>query len=126
VAGASAFSCPLALGRAAEPEPDIAIVPGTPRDARGTHPSTAALVVEVTDRSLGLDRELKAEVYARAAIADYWIVDLVNRVVEIHRDPISGARPPWRYRSVSVIRPGEHLAPLAAPTSTIAVNDLLR
>ena len=57
---------PLALDDASEPEPDIAVVAGEPRDYLGGHPSTAALVVEVADSSLRLDRRFKAGLYARA------------------------------------------------------------
>ena len=60
---------PVALGEDSEPEPDIAIVHGTPRDSHEGHLGTAALAVEVADWSLRLDREVKAEMYARAGIA---------------------------------------------------------
>src|SRR5437773_1108697 len=60
---------PLALGPDSEPEPDVSVVRGTPRDAPSGHPTTAALVVEIADSSLRLDRGPKAQVYARAGIA---------------------------------------------------------
>jgi hypothetical protein len=60
---------PLALGEHSEPEPDVAVVVGEPEDYIVAHPSTAALVVEVADSSLQLDRRFKASVYARPACA---------------------------------------------------------
>ncbi len=115
---------PLALGHDSEPEPDIAVVRGAARDFLGAHPSTAALVVEVADWSLRLDRGPKAWIYARAQIADYWIVNLADRVVEVHREPRNkGHR--WTYRSLTVARPGEQLTPLATPSARIPVDDLL-
>ena len=55
-----------ALDEDSEPEPDVAVVAGTPREYLSAHPPTAALVVEVADSSLGLDRRLKSALYARA------------------------------------------------------------
>ena len=78
---------PLALDRTSEPEPDIAVVAGSPRDYRDAHPSTALLIVEIADTSLEFDRTKKAALYARAGILDYWIVNLVDEVVEVHGNP---------------------------------------
>jgi len=117
---------PLALGPDSEPEPDVSGVRGTPRDAPSGHPTTAALVVEVADSSLRLDRGPKARVYARAEIADYWIVNLIDRVLEVHRKP-SGPRPggPAAYVVVHTLDADATIAPLAAPQARIAVADLL-
>ena len=116
---------PLALGRASEPEPDVAIVRGHPRDPQDDHPATADLVVEIADASLRLDRRVKARVYARAAISDYWIVNLVDRRVEVYRDPVGVGRRAARYRSVSVVPADERVVPLAEPFVSLAVADLL-
>jgi Uma2 family endonuclease len=77
--------------------------------------------------SLALDRTRKASIYARANIQDYWIVNLVELVVEILRDP-TPLDPPsrgWVYRSVQTLQAGASAAPLAAPVAPIAVADLL-
>jgi Uma2 family endonuclease len=63
---------PVALDDESEPEPDIAVVPGTRRDYGGDHPARPVLVVEVSDSSLRLDRERKGSLYARAGLDDYW------------------------------------------------------
>jgi Uma2 family endonuclease len=115
---------PLGLGRESEPEPDIAVVRGEARDYLADHPATAALVIEVADASLRLDRQIKARIYARASITDYWIVNLVNRVVEVQRDPISAGRRS-RYRDVSTMTEGERIVPLAAPFGSVTVAELL-
>lgn len=117
---------PLALGPDSEPEPDVSVVRGTPRDAPSGHPTTAALVVEVENSSLRLDRGPKARVYARAGIADYWIVNLIDRVLEVHREP-SGPRPGGQsaYAAVHTLDADAIIAPLAAPPARIAVADLL-
>jgi Uma2 family endonuclease len=93
---------PLALGRDSEPDPDIAVVFGSARDAPPGHPTTAALVIEVADASLRVDRGLKARVYARAGIDDYWIVNLVNRTVEVRREPVRQRFHVARYASVQI------------------------
>jgi Uma2 family endonuclease len=118
---------PLALGERSEPEPDVAIVAGRPRDYLAAHPSTAALVVEVADSSLRLDRRFKAAIYAAAGLPEYWIVNLVEGSVEVHRDPQPTADEPdaWNYRTVEILRPPATLASLGAPACRIAVADLL-
>ncbi len=94
-----------------EPEPDLAVVRGSARSRSGRHPTPEeiALVVEVADASLDRDRRSKARVYARAGIAVYWIVNLVDRQVESHEDP-SGPAPEPHYGRRAVHRPGELLA----------------
>jgi Uma2 family endonuclease len=121
------LQAPLALGEHSEPEPDVAVVAGAPLDYLAAHPSTAALVVEVADSSLRLDRRFKAAIYARAGLADYWIVNLVDGVVEVHREPqpTAGDADDWTYRSIDVLRSPAQVTPLAAPRTSIPVADLL-
>jgi len=111
---------PLALGPYSEPEPDVAVVEGTPRRYREAHPSTAVLVVEVADASLQFDRTRKAALYARAGIPDYWIVNLLDGVLEVHRQPEGDA-----YRERLVLPSQERVRPLARPEVEIAVAELL-
>src|SRR5262245_31757075 len=112
---------PIALEPDSEPEPDVSVVAGSPRDTADDHPSRPALVVEVADVSVRFDRGVKARLYARAGIAEYWIVNLIARVVEVHRDP---RRRSARYATVAVVRAGESIQPLAAARA-VAVDDLL-
>jgi len=118
---------PVALTDDSEPEPDIAVTRGTRRDYRDDHPSRPALVVEVAEASLALDREHKGSLYARAGVADYWILNLVDRVLEIHREPREdpAARFGWRYAWTEVLSSGSSTAPLVAPGARISVSDLL-
>jgi Uma2 family endonuclease len=118
---------PLALDDQSEPEPDIAMVTGDPLDYVGGHPATAALVVEVADSSLRLDRRLKSRVYARAGLPELWIANLVEGVLEVHRDPrpSAGSASGWSYRSADVLRPPAEVSPLATPGARIPVADLL-
>jgi Uma2 family endonuclease len=118
---------PIALDSASEPEPDVAIVAGSPRDYRDAHPSTALLIVEVADASLVFDRTTKASLYARAGIADYWLVNLVDEVIEVHRNPqrSTEAPPGWRYAAVERYSSQDRVAPLAQPDHNILVQDLL-
>jgi Uma2 family endonuclease len=121
------LQAPLALDEDSEPEPDVAIVRGAPLDYTGAHPSTAALIVEAADSSLRLDRRFKAALYARARLPDYWIVNLVDGVLEVHREPqlLEDAALGARYRAVEILRPPATVTPLAAPAVTIPVADLL-
>jgi Uma2 family endonuclease len=99
------------------------------RDHRGrvadyatAHPTTALLVVEVAGESLAQDRLTKGPIYAAAGIPEYWIVNLRDRCVEVHRDPIAPKR---RCRDVARLVPGDTLAPLHVPNARIAVADVL-
>lgn len=111
---------PLAVSASSEPQPDLAVVRGTARDYIDQHPVSAVLVVEVSDTSLDYDRTKKSRVYAQAGITDYWIVNLVEGVVEVHRDPGGEG-----YATIVRLGPGEDVSPLAVPGSNVAVGDLL-
>jgi Uma2 family endonuclease len=118
---------PVALDDDSEPEPDVAVVAGEFRDYVSGHPSTSALVVEVAESSLRLDRRVKTGLYARAGLREYWIVNLVDRVLEVYREPQPTADPASGaiYLSVEVLRPPGTVTPLAAPHARIPVADLL-
>src|SRR5207237_2296545 len=109
------------------PEPAIAIVPGRRADYRHAHPARPVLIIEVAESSLGFDRVAKGSLYARAGIVDYWIVNLVDRVLEVYRDPGADVTAPygWRYMSVERFTPPSAAAPLAAPAAPIPVAALL-
>lgn len=111
---------PLAADDYSEPEPDAAVVTGTIRDYRDAHPTSAVLIVEVSDDSLHQDRTVKQRLYARCGIPEYWIVALPDARLEVHRDPGEDG-----YRSVSIHGPGDSVAPQGCPEAQIAVDDLL-
>ena len=118
---------PVALDDESEPEPDVAVAPGGPRDYPITHPSRPVLVVEVAESSLLLDREYKGSLYARAGLADYWILNLVGRVLEVYRQPAPSpsARFGWTYSEVRSLGATDLISPLAAPEARIPVAALL-
>jgi len=118
---------PVALDEDSEPEPDVSVVPGEPRDYRDAHPARPALIVEVALSRLRFDRDHKGSLYARAGIADYWIVNIPDRRVEVYREPIPDGTEPfgWRYGRSIALGPDERVAPLAAPQASILVADLL-
>src|SRR5262249_44944241 len=118
---------PIALDRRSEPEPDIAVVPGGLRDYLTHHPARPVLIVEVAVTSLALDRLRKGSLYARAGIAEYWIVDLVGEALEIYRDPVRApsGQGGWKYSSVRRLRRNAVVTPLAAPRSRIRIAALL-
>lgn len=118
---------PVSLDDESEPEPDLAVVPGRPADYRQAHPACPVLAVEVAESSLAFDRHHKASLYARAGIQDYWILNLVDRVLEVYRDPGPDPSAPcgWRYRSVATLAPPAVVVPLAFTAAQVAVADLL-
>jgi len=109
-----------------DPIPDLAVVPGDPRTMVAT-PTSAVFVLEVSESSLAFDTREKASLYAAAAIADYWVVDVVNRQVLVHRSPVSDATAKYgsSYSSVTALSPGQSLAPLAAPQRAVDPAEIL-
>jgi Uma2 family endonuclease len=118
---------PVALDDESEPEPDVVVAPGSFRDYRHAHPAQPVLLVEVADASLESDREHKGSVYARAQVPEYWIINLVDNILEVYRDPIVDFSAPfgWRYGSISRLGAGDFVRPLAADEARVAVADLL-
>lgn len=83
-------------------EPDVALVRGQPRDyLRGNpDPLQSPLIVEVADSSLSQDRNWKKRIYARAGVTEYWILNLVDRQVEVHTQPSAADVPDYQGRRV--------------------------
>jgi Uma2 family endonuclease len=111
--------CPLTLVDS-EPEPDLCVIRGNRADFRATHPTTAALVIEVAVSSLELDR-VKALIYAEAGVAEYWIVRPVEKLVEIYRSP-----GPAGYAHQSQAGPEEVLECEALPGVRVPLAEVLR
>ena len=117
----------FASGPMSRPEPDVYVVPGSPRDYLRSDPTRPVLIVEVSQSRLRFDRRRKSAIYARAGVLDYWIVNLVDSVVEVRRDPGRLAGPPraWGYASVESFRAPAVITPLAAPDARVGVADVL-
>jgi Uma2 family endonuclease len=113
---------PVRLGRHSEPQPDLALL--APHAHRYRHALPTAgdvlLLVEVADSSVDYDRKVKMPLYARHGVAEVWLVDLVEEVVEVHREPREEG-----YRSVTRHGPGETLAPLRLPALRIPLAEVL-
>jgi Uma2 family endonuclease len=108
---------PFAAGDDSMPEPDLAIV--TAGRHMHAHPDRAFLIIEVADSSLRLDRQEKAEIYARAGVPEYWVVNVAERIIERHAEPAGGT-----YARITPFRRGETLSPLAFPDVELRVDDV--
>lgn len=115
------------IGAENDPGPDAAVVPGEVDDYVSRHPTTAALIVEVAVSSLHTDLNLKPELYAAAKVPEYWVLDVEGRELHIFRDPVAepAGRGPNAYRSHQTLAASESASPLAAPTATVKVEELL-
>jgi Uma2 family endonuclease len=105
-----------------EPEPDAAVT-AQPVTAYADHhpaPADLLLVVEVSDTTLRFDLRNKADLYARAGIREYWVVDLAGRQVFVHRQPAAGG-----YAEITAYSAEERIAPLTRPDDGVRVADLL-
>ena len=109
---------PVRLDGYNDPQPDVALVrPGVRGAPRA---EDVLLVIEVADSSLGFDRRTKLPLYARAGIAEAWLLDLEGDALEVHREP-----GPDGYALVRRCRRGLRVAPAALPDIAVAVEDLL-
>jgi Putative restriction endonuclease len=116
---------PLVLGQTTDPEPDIAVVRGTPGAL--VHPTSAELVVEIADTTLASDVTEMAELYATAGIADYWVLDVDGRQLLVFRDPVPlpAGLGTTAYRTRQTVGETGAIAPLAVPSAAVRVADLL-
>ncbi|MCX6366124.1 MAG: Uma2 family endonuclease [Armatimonadetes bacterium] len=112
---------PIGLSTDGEPEPDLAVVAGEPDDYP-EHPTEqdVLLVMEISDSTLAFDQGLKSEVYAEAGIAEYWILDINARTLEVRREPHGKT-----YRSTHLYDDTQSASPLAKPGAPISVAALL-
>ena len=113
---------PITLSNNTEPEPDVAVVSGGLDDYETKHPSASdvLLLLEVSDKTLSYDRNRKAQIYAEDGIADYWLLNLRARQLEVRRDPQNGV-----YQNQKTYNETESIAPLFAPQTPVLVSDLL-
>ena len=105
-----------------DPESDLVLLRTTRAhftDRRPTGPDIA-LLIEVADSSLLFDTTVKANLYARAGVEDYWVVDVNARRTLVFRDPRGG-----EYRTVSTYHAADSVSPLAAPDALLSLNEIL-
>ena len=104
-----------------EPEPDVCVL-NLPLSELTDNPTPAqiALLIEISDATLRFDRIIKANLYARAQISEYWVLDLVNWKLIVHRDPVNGT-----YSQISELSETDFATPLASPGESVAVSTLL-
>ncbi|HEX8437465.1 Uma2 family endonuclease [Archangium sp.] len=113
---------PLTLSEDSEPEPDLAVVRTADEASDERHPSTALLVIEVSEDSLPKDRSVKAQLYARAGIPEYWIVNLRRQSVEVYTSPDTGE---GRYGTVHTYARGQRVQSSVLPRLSIEIETLL-
>ncbi len=114
---------PIAASDHSEPEPDVALVVRREDSYQHEHPSPAdvVLVIEVSESSLGIDLGRKLQLYASIGIVEYWVVDVVKRVVLIHSQPKGTS-----YNHVETFGVGTTITPTAVPTCALDLNWLFR
>jgi len=108
----------FAAAEDSQPEPDLAVVPR--EDHSRAHPTTAHLLVEVSGSSLAKDRHIKAAIYAANGVPEYWIVNLVDDLIEVRTEPQGET-----YTRVTPYRRGESIRPTAFPDVALEVDAIL-
>lgn len=116
----------MTLGINTDPLPDLLVVPGNPRSYT-RQAMSGVLLIEVADTSVAYDTGDKASLYAAAGITDYWVIDVENRRLHVFRGPQPDPTRKYGhwYAQVAVLTPADSIAPLAAPTKTVTVAELL-
>lgn len=116
----------IRLPRGDMPDPDFAIRPG-PMSVDNSVQPLPLLVIEVSDETLRYDRTAKASMYAANGIADYWVINLPQNVVEVYRTPVADAAAKFGYRYADVVEHGrdQKICPLAAPSILFDVDRML-
>jgi Uma2 family endonuclease len=112
----------IRLADRSQPEPDIALL-RPPRERyqdNAPGPNDILLLIEVADSSVDYAFHVKAPLYARNGIREYWLVNLIEGHVVAYRDPS-----PDGYRTAHVARPGDEIRPLAFPKLAVAVVEIL-
>jgi Uma2 family endonuclease len=104
------------------PEPDVAVLAEASGDYGKRHPrgDELLLLVEVADASLRQDLTTKRDLYARASVGEYWVLDLQSRRLIVHRNPAQG-----EYRETAIVNEDGIASCAANPEQTIAIRDLL-
>ena len=101
-----------------EPEPDLVVLrQPCVRFTANPRPEDVLLLIEGADTTLEFDLKKKAQLYARAGIPDYWVLDINKRRLIVHREPVGGS-----YASVLSYRTHESVAPLAASEAPFPVS----
>ncbi len=117
---------PTALSETRAPEPDFAVVRGTRLDYRVRHPGPGEVILvgEIADSSLDYDRTIKQRLYATAGIELYWIVNVIDNVIEVYEHPDAQAA---AYRQRRDVRKGQsvHLVLPDKTTVALAVDDMI-
>jgi Uma2 family endonuclease len=105
-----------------EPEPDFALLAEKKMEYRQRHPrgDELLLLIEVADTSQRRDKIQKRDLYARAGVPEYWIVDLPARRVLVHRNPVAGA-----YTTCDTFGENDTIAPESHPSAAIAISQIL-
>lgn len=114
---------PVHLDDHSEPQPDLMLLKPSPDFYRKRHPrpEDVFLLIEVSDTSLAQDREDKLPAYARAGIQEVWVINLIDRTIEVYREPnFTG------YGKTSTLRPGDKASPSVFPDVTVDVGELLK
>lgn len=113
---------PVELNIYSEPEPDLAIIKRRKDYYIDAHPQPhdVLLLVEVADSTLKKDRGVKLSAYAKAGIGEYWIVNLVDDLIEVYTNPSGNS-----YQNVRLVRRDETLAIQALPAITLRSDEVL-
>jgi len=113
---------PIHLDKYSEPEPDVVLLKfrddyyaeSLPR------PTDVLLLIEVADTSLSYDRRVKVPLYAKAGIREVWVVDVENRLVYVHRNPVKG-----KYHEALIVKSGDAITPSAFPEMTVSLEEMI-
>ena len=117
---------PLAANNNSEPVPDVSVISG-PMEQHKDFPRTLILAIEISKSTQAYDLGVKPSLYASTGTPEYWMIDIVARVVRVFRDPVVDPLQKfgYRYNSVAVLSDSQVVSPLGAPGVMLTVGELL-
>jgi Uma2 family endonuclease len=113
---------PSSIDDYSEPVPDVSLLKPRQDFYSGSHPlpSDVLLLVEISHTTLRFDTKIKAPLYAEAGIAEYWVLNIPENVLEVRTEPMNG-----RYTKLAIFKAGESVSPRAFPGITFRVDEIL-
>ncbi|UBF25866.1 Uma2 family endonuclease [Kovacikia minuta CCNUW1] len=107
-----------------EPEPDFTIAQNRSDDYLSAHPSPAdvLLIIEISDSSLAYDQDVKLSLYAENIISNYWIFDVINRILEVYNEPYRKPSGSFGYRVKRIVLPDEAIVLPPFPILTLNLS----
>jgi len=113
---------PITIANHSEPQPDAAVVRAKPDGYRSAHPGPkdVLLIIEVADTSAAFDTQVKARLYSKAGIPEYWVIDCQEGCLRVFTQPSARG-----YKQLQVLDRGDTVKSASVSGLTLKVKSLM-